>query len=162
MQTVVSGITNVSFWWKVSSQTNNDFLEFYTNGLLARRISGEVNWQSNYFKLTAATNVLKWRYARTNAIVVSQGQNSGWVDQVSFGPPMKAFPYTLLAPVRQPDGSVQLGVSGETGCNCQLLASTNLSDWFPFTNFVTTGPNTLISDSSASAFPIRFYHGLSP
>src|SRR5206468_313910 len=38
METVVSGVTNFSFWWKVSSETNYDFLEFYTNGIFARRI----------------------------------------------------------------------------------------------------------------------------
>src|SRR5262249_12382507 len=45
LQTSVSGVTNVSFWWQVSSQTNYDFLEFWTNNVLAKRISGEVAWQ---------------------------------------------------------------------------------------------------------------------
>ena len=161
MQTSVSGVTNVSFWWKVSSQTNYDFLEFYTNGTLARRISGEVNWQSNYFSLALTTNMLKWRYVKTNAIVVPQGQNCGWVDQIAFSPKIKAFPYTLTPPAPQPDGSVQLAISGEAGCNCQVLFSTNLSTWSPLTNIVTTGATTTVADPAASGSPSRFYRALS-
>ncbi len=56
LQATVSGTTNLSFWWKVSSEAGYDFLEFYTNGVLARQISGEVNWQSNFFRLPITTN----------------------------------------------------------------------------------------------------------
>ncbi|HRT56577.1 MAG TPA: DUF5011 domain-containing protein [Candidatus Paceibacterota bacterium] len=86
IQTVVTGVTNVSFWWKVSSQTNADILEFYTNSVLAKRISGEVNWQSNFFALSAGTtNVLKWLYRRDT--LLSGGANCGWLDRVTFNPP---------------------------------------------------------------------------
>lgn len=88
LETSVTGVTNVSFWWKVSSETNADLLEFYTNGVLAKRISGEVAWQSNYFKLSASkTNTLRWLYRR-NAMF-TQGANCGWLDQVAFNPPFK-------------------------------------------------------------------------
>jgi hypothetical protein len=161
LQATVSGVTNVSFWWKVSSQTNFDFLEFFTNGARALRISGEVNWQSNSFRLTAATNVLKWRYARTNAVFVSQGQNCGWLDQVTFNPQMRAFPYTLAPPRPQPDGSLQLAVTGESGCNCQIQYSTDLANWTLLTNFVTTGGSTALADPGAANAPVRFYRAVS-
>ncbi len=97
MQAVVSGVSNVSFWWKVSSQTNNDFLEFYTNDVLAKRISGEVNWQSNSFKLSASNIVsLKWRYSMTNGIHPWQGQEAGWVDQVVLSPTNNPAPIVTL------------------------------------------------------------------
>src|SRR5262249_7876494 len=92
LQATVVGVTNLNFWWKVSSETNYDFLEFYTNGILARRISGELNWQSNYFALTSATNTLKWRYVKNDLDLLPRGQDRGWLDQVTFGPPLKAFP----------------------------------------------------------------------
>src|SRR5439155_12342514 len=98
MQAVVSGVTNVSFWWKVSSQTNDDFLEFYTNGVLARRISGVVNWQSNFFNLPATTNTLRWRYFMTSFVDPSLplGQNAGWVDQVAFNPTNTTLPVVTV------------------------------------------------------------------
>jgi hypothetical protein len=96
MQTVVSGVTNLSFWWKVSSQTNYDFLEFYTNDILAKRISGEVNWQSNFFRISTNATSLKWRYAMTNGIYATQGQEAAWVDQVVFSPSNSAAPIVTL------------------------------------------------------------------
>src|SRR5207302_9269132 len=44
MQTTVTGPATVSFWWKVSSETNNDTLRFAISGLEQARISGEVDW----------------------------------------------------------------------------------------------------------------------
>lgn len=162
MQATVSGVTNVSFWWSVSSQTNYDYLEFYTNNILARRISGTLGWQSNSFRLSAATNVLKWRYAKTNFNYVASGQDCGWVDQVAFGPNMKAFPYTLQSPSVQPDGSALVTVQGESGCNCQVLASSDLVNWAPVTNFVTSsGGSSTISDPGAAAAAMRFYRAVS-
>jgi hypothetical protein len=87
LQSTVAGVTNLSFWWKVSCQTNYDYLEFYTNSVLATRITGEADWRSNFFRLPATTNQLKWRFFRTNVIVVAQGQMAGWLDKVVVNPP---------------------------------------------------------------------------
>lgn len=159
-QITVSGVTNISFWWKVSSQTNGDFLQFYTNGVLAKRISGEVNWQSNYFKLSATTNILGWLYVKDAGII--GGYDCGWVDQVSFSPPLKALPYTLQPPTRLPDGRIQLLVAGEAGCPCRVEFSTNLGNWSQLTNLTTTGDTTLVIDAAASNSPMRFYRTASP
>ncbi len=81
LQATVSGLTNVSFWWQVSSESY-DFLEFYINGVLASQISGQVSWQHLYFQLPAATNVLTWAYRRDASSTA--GSNCGWLDQVAF------------------------------------------------------------------------------
>jgi len=39
------GAGTVTFWWKVSSEANHDWLSFYADGVLQDRISGEVGWQ---------------------------------------------------------------------------------------------------------------------
>src|SRR5262249_33767311 len=118
-------------------------------------------WQSNSFRLSGVTNVLKWRYARTNAVMVAQGQNCGWLDQVLFNPSMRAFPYTLSPPRPQPDGSVLLAITGESGCNCQLQYSTDLANWTPLTNFVPPDTGTTIADPAAANSPMRFYRAVS-
>jgi hypothetical protein len=161
MQTVVSGITNLSFWWKVSSQTNYDFLEFYTNSILAKRISGEVNWQSNFFRLPSSTNTLKWRYVKTNFNFVAQGQNCGWVDQVTASPSFKAFPYTLRGVSPTPSGA-QITIDGESGCNCQVQVSSDLVQWAPLSNFTLVNGSYTILDPAAATSPVRYYRTLSP
>ncbi|HUU17866.1 MAG TPA: hypothetical protein VMW72_11995, partial [Sedimentisphaerales bacterium] len=40
MQTTVSGAGMVRFYWKVSSESGYDYLEFYIDGVLQGRISG--------------------------------------------------------------------------------------------------------------------------
>ncbi len=109
----MSGVTNVSFWWKVSSEAGFDFLEFYTNGVLARAISGEVDWEPQFFNLSATTNVLTWLYRKDDSYTA--GSNCGWLDQVAFGGTLKNLPYTLQTPVRLPDGRIQLTVTGDVG-----------------------------------------------
>jgi hypothetical protein len=162
-QITVNGVTNVSFWWKVSSQTNADFLQFFTNGVLAKRISGEVNWQSNYFKLPATTNILSWRYVKDPGFIA--GSDCGWVDQVRFSPTVKALSYTLQLPSPLPDGRMQLLVTGEAGCPCRVEFATNSmpgGNWTVLTNLTTTGPSTLVIDATASSSPMRLYRTVSP
>jgi hypothetical protein len=161
LQATVVGVTNLNFWWKVSSETNADYLEFYTNGTLARRISGEVNWQSNYFTLPSVTNTVKWRYAKNNLDISAKGQDRGWLDQVTFGPPLKAFPYTLGSPGPLPDGNFQIPISGEIGCSCQIQYSLDLASWSPLTSITVTNSPMQITDLGASNFPARVYRAVS-
>jgi hypothetical protein len=162
LQASVSGVTNVSFWWKVSSEANGDYLQFCTNGVLAKQISGEVNWQSNYFKLPSKTNILAWRYVKNGGI--TGGADCGWLDQVAFSAAFKALPYALQVPAQLPDGRIQLQVAGEAGCPCRIDFSTNPmsgTNWSLLTNLTTTSVNTAIIDAAGSNSPMRYYRAVS-
>src|SRR5207302_8451424 len=87
MQTTQSGPGTVTFWWKVSSETNNDALIFYAGASGATeqaRISGEVDWTQRSFNVSTGTQVLKWTYSKNGS--VTGGQDRAWVDVVQFGP----------------------------------------------------------------------------
>jgi hypothetical protein len=164
LETTVEGITNVSFFWKVSSETNADYLEFFTNNVLAARISGEVNWQSNFFRFAAkTTNTITWSYRRDNSITL--GSNCGWVDGLVLAP----APVTVvtnpfeLGPARMlPDGRFELSVIGTPGASCRILVTTNLIDWTEMSTVVATGAVTRITDDVAPAFSARFYRAITP
>jgi hypothetical protein len=163
LQAAVSGVTNVSFWWKVSSEAGFDVLEFYTNGVLARAISGEVDWEPQSFKLSATTNILTWRYRKDDSYTA--GSNCGWLDEVTFGGTLKALPYTLQTPVRLPDGRIQLTVTGDAGGQCQVEFTTNLSSqtiWRQLTNLITLSASTVVIDAAAANSPARYYRVVSP
>jgi uncharacterized protein YaiE (UPF0345 family) len=81
MQTTVSGSGMVSFWWKVSSESSYDYLEFYIDGSLQERISGSVDWQQVIYSLSMSST-LEWRYAKDWS--VSSGSDCGWVDKVGW------------------------------------------------------------------------------
>ena len=82
MQTTVAGPGALSFWWKVSSESGWDFLEFWIDGVLTNRISGEVDWQHQVFDLASGAHVLRWRYMKDE--VVTTGSDRGWVDLVAW------------------------------------------------------------------------------
>ncbi|MDB6034329.1 MAG: hypothetical protein JWM16_4667, partial [Verrucomicrobiales bacterium] len=82
LQTILSGPGTLSFWWKVSSETNKDFLKFFTNGVQHSRISGEMDWQAQTVKLPPGPQTLKWTYAKN--LSLSAGLDCGWLDQVQF------------------------------------------------------------------------------
>ncbi|MEI7732881.1 MAG: M14 family zinc carboxypeptidase [Verrucomicrobiota bacterium] len=82
IETTMNGPCSMSFWWKVSSEGNYDFLEFYLNGTLQTKISGEVDWTQQTIALPAGQQTLRWRYSKDSS--VSKGQDAGWVDQVAF------------------------------------------------------------------------------
>ncbi len=83
MQTTISGKGTVKFYWKVSSEEDFDFLEFYIGGELQEKISGSVNWQQKtYTFYTSGSHTLEWRYIKDGS--VGSGSDCGWVDKVEW------------------------------------------------------------------------------
>jgi hypothetical protein len=81
--TLLSGPATLSFYWKVSSESYCDFLEFYVDDVLQDRISGLLDWQQMTYTLGSGSHTLKWIYIKDGS--VSAGSDCGWVDQVNWG-----------------------------------------------------------------------------
>ncbi|HWN94769.1 MAG TPA: immunoglobulin domain-containing protein, partial [Methylomirabilota bacterium] len=84
LNTVLYGPGTLRFWWKVSSQEDDDRLVFYTNGVEQARLSGEVDWVQRTQTIGAGSNALRWTYSKSSS--TSEGQDRAWVDQVEFAP----------------------------------------------------------------------------
>ena len=82
VETVINGPLALSFWWKVSSQTNRDFVRFIVNGAEVARTSGEVGWQRQAFPLETATATVRWEYTKDAS--GAAGQDRGWLDRIEF------------------------------------------------------------------------------
>lgn len=83
VQTTVTGPGTLTYWWKVSSELDYDFLSFYLDGAVQTgEISGEVNWVQMTQTITAGTHTVKWRYSKDNSS--SAGTDCGYLDQVDF------------------------------------------------------------------------------
>jgi hypothetical protein len=98
LQTTVTGPGVVAFWWKVSSEGDCDFLEFYVGGALQTRISGEVDWQRVAFAVPAGSQTLRWRYVKD--VGTDLGGDAGSVDEVVFAP-NSTPPVIILQPASQ-------------------------------------------------------------
>lgn len=82
LQTEVSGPGTLSFYWKVSSEANYDFLGVYVDGVRQGRISGDVNWTRTALNIPEGTHVVRWVYSKD--ISDADGLDAGWLDNVQF------------------------------------------------------------------------------
>ncbi len=89
--------SDISFWYKVSSEATYDFLRFYIDGGQIVSWSGIVGWTQFTYPVATGTHTFKWAYTKDYS--VSTGDDSGWVDFIEFptlGEP--AFPSVTVTP----------------------------------------------------------------
>jgi uncharacterized delta-60 repeat protein len=87
LRSSVTGPGCLSFWWKVSSEANYDYLTFTSSNIFVTnivRISGEVDWVQQVICLPAGVHTLQWTYSKD--VSVSNGRDAGFVDEVTFSP----------------------------------------------------------------------------
>ena len=74
----------VTFEWKVSSESNYDFLYFFVNGTQnGSGISGTTNWATKTFTATTAgVYTFEWRFTKDYS--VASGSDCGYVDNVTY------------------------------------------------------------------------------
>jgi hypothetical protein len=81
--TIPAGQTSdLSFFHKVSSEGNYDWLNVYVNGARVVHISGSSNWTNYTTKLNAGQNTIKFEYTKDGSAV--QGSDAGYVDDLQF------------------------------------------------------------------------------
>lgn len=132
------GPGTLSFWWKVSSEANADFLYFYSNTVPLTAISGNVGWEQKTYSLPAGATVVSWLYAKDADI--SAGSDAAWLDQVKYTVPSFYFSSSVWT-----NGVLKVTVNGTTGQRLTFQQSSNLLQWTPLSN----GTVTLPSASSA-------------
>lgn len=81
IEATISGVEQISFYWKVSSESNYDYLNFYIDESLITRISGSVDWTQVSYDLDLGTHSIKWSYSKDGS--VSSGDDCGWIDYIN-------------------------------------------------------------------------------
>ena len=84
IETNITGPGNLSFYWKVSSESNYDFLRFFIDDIEQANISGEVDWHQMSFDIVRGNHTLKWAYTKDEYI--KAGSDCGWLDKVVYSP----------------------------------------------------------------------------
>jgi M6 family metalloprotease-like protein/uncharacterized repeat protein (TIGR02543 family) len=85
LQATIDGPGTLTFWWKVSSQANADYLRFYLDNVEqagAPAISGDVTWTQKTITIPYGSHTIKWTYAKNGSL--SDLADSAWVDKVVF------------------------------------------------------------------------------
>lgn len=89
LQTRVSGPGRVSFYWKVSSEPEWDYLDFRVQDAMQetvgiRQISGSLDWERVTSYIPADVHTLTWVYSKNHW--ASERADCAWIDQVEWVP----------------------------------------------------------------------------
>ncbi|MBN2447342.1 MAG: hypothetical protein JXO22_11475, partial [Phycisphaerae bacterium] len=79
MQRTVGGGA-LGFWYRVSSDADLDWFNFYIDGRRYLRVSGETGWQLFATGLTPGEHVLRWEYSKN--LSQSAGADTVWIDDL--------------------------------------------------------------------------------
>lgn len=76
-----TGTKTISFYYRVSSEVNYDYLIFYINDVVWEYWSGEIDWTYYSTSINGAGGVtLRWEYSKDG--VYSSGSDAAWIDNV--------------------------------------------------------------------------------
>ena len=84
--------TEISFFKKLSTETNYDKLHFYIDDEDMGEWSGLMPWKEERFNLPAGEHTMKWTYAKDYS--VNLGHDCVWLDDINIWPPHTAIAYS--------------------------------------------------------------------
>ena len=82
MELELDGPGEASFWWRVSSEADFDFLALGLDGSEIDSLSGNSGWIQKTLDIPDGTHTIRWTYQKDGS--VSEGNDTGWVDEFSF------------------------------------------------------------------------------
>jgi len=71
---------DLSFYYKVSSESGYDYLKFYINDTEVDSWSGEADWTEAVYELSAGDYNFRWVYSKDGS--VSNGEDCAWIDYI--------------------------------------------------------------------------------
>ncbi|MCP4260893.1 MAG: hypothetical protein GY774_25795 [Planctomycetes bacterium] len=72
----------ITFYCKVSCESDFDELIFYIDGLEQGKWSGQEDWAEVSFQVREGTRTFKWAYSKDSSI--SEGDDTAWIDDIVF------------------------------------------------------------------------------
>jgi len=73
---------DITFYYKTSTEENNDQLQFYIDGELIDSFSGENEWTQANYPVTTGLHTFTWTYSKD--LNFSEGEDRVWLDLVQF------------------------------------------------------------------------------
>ncbi|HMP83021.1 MAG TPA: LamG domain-containing protein [Verrucomicrobiota bacterium] len=142
---------DISFWWKVSSTFDSDYVGFFINGVQWDNISGDVDWQESSHYVSEG-DVLRWEYYKDGS--GSEGDDKAWVDQITFEPELAAPGLILRLDIYRDQilglGERYYGVPSVTWLHPTPLTTNRLTS--PTEKMSATKTSNVIGSGSSSLF----------
>lgn len=76
--------SEISFYRKISSEANYDFMTFYIDGEEKGKWSGEVPWAKVTYQISAGSHTFTWKYNKDINTVA--GSDKAWIDYIVWPP----------------------------------------------------------------------------
>ena len=87
----------MSFWGKISSESNYDYGHFYIDGVEKVQLSGAGNWVEKTYDVTAGDHTFQWSYTKDGS--VNSNDDCFYVDYITFykqpEPPVPGMTYNF-------------------------------------------------------------------
>jgi subtilisin family serine protease len=149
-----------AFAFKASSESGWDYLEFYHNGSLVQRWSGEVDWTTFTFAIAAGQNDFEWRYVKDAGN--SGGQDTAWLDNVQLylRPPTDDASKATVKFLGFDAGNAKIQVQGQVNQSYIIQYSSNLKGWSPISTVLNTNGTFTVSDPDSTDKTPRFYRAI--
>jgi hypothetical protein len=96
LQLQVSSNGTVSFYRKVSSEANYDYLRFYIDAAQQGQWAGTVAWGQVSFDVSPGIHTFKWTYSKDGS--VTTGDDCAWVDYIVLPPSTTIAPEINVTP----------------------------------------------------------------
>jgi hypothetical protein len=125
----VSTYDQISFFYKVSSENNYDYLKFYINGSVAGQWSGEAGWSEASYPVSPGLNTFKWEYVKDYSVVA--GQDCAWIDYIVFPAFAGQFPLAVVTSVNP--GTICQGESAQLHAYAMGGTGSYTYEWLPVT-----------------------------
>ena len=141
---------SISFYYKVSSEANYDFLKFYINNQVVGQWAGNVPWTRVVFPVTRGLKVFKWQYVKS--ISVAGGEDCAWIDYIVLPALASCLsPKNIHATSITASSAMLNWIPGGTESTWDII-------WGP-TGFNPENAGTLITDLTSSPYTLT---GLTP
>ncbi len=83
LSVILDGVEgDITFYCKISSERDYDYLKFYINGRIQGEWSGVKDWVQVSFPAMEGTRTFEWTYSKDGSS--SDGSDTTWIDDIEF------------------------------------------------------------------------------
>lgn len=153
----VIGYDDISFYRKVSSEANADYLQFFIDGIKTDQWAGNIGWEKVTYQIAPGLHTFRWSFVKDAD--VSQGFDCGWIDYIvlpsyntddSLHALANAFPHGYCSA-----GESQLGVYLVGG------SGTYSFNWSPDYNISSTSTQfPVATPDTSTTYTAQVFSGL--
>ncbi len=149
--------SNISFYYKVSSEPNYDKLIFYIDDIEKASWSGEVDWTLAEFPVEPGAHTFTWEYKKD--VTASLGADKAWIDDITF-PSMIVPEGPLTTNIVISNNPVCAGASFNLSANVSGGSGNYTYLWSPAT--AVSNPNaqsTMATIDETTTFTVQISDG---